>query len=357
MKSKLKNKKTMRKRLWKKLIFVLLVLTITFVFVYDSIMLYRYCNKYARLYEISKQLFETSGGYVDSKNPKIGFCFPPNLSYETHFNGSIVYYSHNSLGLRDKEHNITKPDNTFRIIILGDSFTYGYLLNLSDSYPYILSRLLNENPPTNLSFEVFNFGIPGYGTEQEVALLEEYGLRYKPDIVVLQVLHNDIVTASDFRKCSLKLSKKLVRVEQDLLQRVLLSYAKNLMLWSCSHSLALKHFENHMKIVLRNIDYLAQLGENSNFTVIIFVYHTGGIVSPSDKEDEPYKFYTLVKKQAMKNNLIYIDMIPSLSEIPLKDRVINADLEEYHPSAKSNRLVAEKLYEVIKNVVNENYGK
>lgn len=40
--------------------------------------------------------------------------------------------------------------------------------------------------------DVLNLGVCGYNTEQELALLEEKGLKYNPDMVVLLYLYNDI---------------------------------------------------------------------------------------------------------------------------------------------------------------------
>lgn len=75
----------------------------------------------------------------------------------------------NSEGFKDYEHEIIKSNNTFRIIALGDSFTYGSWVSTNDSWPKQLETKLNKLN-NSIRYEVLNFGIRGYNTEQEVTL-------------------------------------------------------------------------------------------------------------------------------------------------------------------------------------------
>jgi lysophospholipase L1-like esterase len=93
-------------------------------------------------------------------------------------------------GFRDYQHEIVKPNNTFRIIALGDSFTEGAWVPINDTWPKRLEMKLNQ---LNFSrkFEVFNFGKGGAGTLEEVELFKEKGLKYNPDMVILLFYPND----------------------------------------------------------------------------------------------------------------------------------------------------------------------
>ena len=97
----------------------------------------------------------------------------------------------NSLGFRDtREYTIPKPPGTFRIIVLGDSVTFGHGATYETSYPYLLEqRLRSWNP--QVKWEVWNLGVPGYNTAQELAYLNEVGERYQPDLVVVGFFLND----------------------------------------------------------------------------------------------------------------------------------------------------------------------
>lgn len=97
----------------------------------------------------------------------------------------------NSKGLRGVEYELEKPDDTFRIIALGCSRTYGYGVNGDETYPAVLEQLLNAAYETKM--EVLNFGTNGYGIDQMTLNFEKYGKRYNPDLVFLQLYMPNIV--------------------------------------------------------------------------------------------------------------------------------------------------------------------
>jgi hypothetical protein len=78
----------------------------------------------------------------------------------------------------------------FRIIALGDSFTFGPEMHQEDAYPARLERLLNQIDD-HVHFTVLNFGTPGYSTVQEFQLLKKTYKSVKPDLVLLQITLND----------------------------------------------------------------------------------------------------------------------------------------------------------------------
>jgi hypothetical protein len=89
----------------------------------------------------------------------------------------------NELGLRDPRSPHKLQDGT-QILVLGDSFTFGWGVEIEQSYPSQLERLLNEeNGQTR--HEVINAGVPGYNTVHELALLEKIIGRYSPRWIVI----------------------------------------------------------------------------------------------------------------------------------------------------------------------------
>lgn len=97
----------------------------------------------------------------------------------------------NALGFRDpREYSLTKSPGTFRIIVLGDSVTFGHGALYETSYPYLLEQRLKEWRP-DVKWEVWNLGVPGYNTAQELAYLNEVGQRFAPDLVIVGFFSND----------------------------------------------------------------------------------------------------------------------------------------------------------------------
>jgi hypothetical protein len=105
----------------------------------------------------------------------------------------------NSHGFRDKERTYEKAENTFRILVLGDSFTEGIQVPLEKTFPYILEQKLNSEPEGGKRFEVINLGVSGFGTAQEYLTLKHYGLKYHPDLVILAFFIGNDVGDNSFK--------------------------------------------------------------------------------------------------------------------------------------------------------------
>jgi lysophospholipase L1-like esterase len=101
----------------------------------------------------------------------------------------------NSLGFRGREYSQHKPNNSYRIIVLGDSIAFGNSLALENTFPHRLEQLFASALPAN-QVEVLNLALSGYDTLQEIATLAEVGIALEPDMVVLSECINDIGIAS-----------------------------------------------------------------------------------------------------------------------------------------------------------------
>ncbi len=99
----------------------------------------------------------------------------------------------NSLELRDdREYQLDKAPNTFRILVLGDSVTFGHGSIAEHAYPRLLEDQLCRWRP-DIDWQVWNAAVPGYNTSQELAQLLEVGPRFQPDLVIIGFFENDVV--------------------------------------------------------------------------------------------------------------------------------------------------------------------
>jgi lysophospholipase L1-like esterase len=119
-----------------------------------------------------------------SSNPAIGHEHAPNR--HAHLMGVDVRT--NSHGLRSPERPIERQPGVRRVLVLGDSLTFGWGVEEDATYPRVVERLLNES---GRPAEVINAGVGNYNTSQQVTWFTERGLVYQPDEVVLGFYIND----------------------------------------------------------------------------------------------------------------------------------------------------------------------
>lgn len=99
----------------------------------------------------------------------------------------------NNNTLKDRyDYSYEKEDNVFRIVTLGDSFTYGYNVSTNKIWPEILEDKLNKGKcKEDVKFEVINLGVAGYDIQYALERFNRRGSAYDPDLVVWMVLDND----------------------------------------------------------------------------------------------------------------------------------------------------------------------
>lgn len=116
----------------------------------------------------------------------------PILDYELVPGSPDGHSTISSQGLRDREFDIPKPDNVFRIVVLGDSVTYGLGCSRGETYPKQLELMLNKIAPSDSQqFEVLNLGVVGYNTTQIVEQFRTVGLPFEPDLIIYGYVLND----------------------------------------------------------------------------------------------------------------------------------------------------------------------
>ena len=96
----------------------------------------------------------------------------------------------NTEGFRDREFSGTKPEGAFRVVCLGDSWTFGANVGQEQTYPRQLEARLRELFPER-RVEVLNLGVLGYTSFQGLQLLKQRALQLDPDLVVIGFGMND----------------------------------------------------------------------------------------------------------------------------------------------------------------------
>jgi len=98
----------------------------------------------------------------------------------------------NAEGMRDESVHVNpKPPGVFRMLVVGDSFTFGTGSNYDDIWPVILERRLAAG---GWNVDVVKAGVEGSDTRRELLLMRKHVPRYRPDLVMLAFLPNDLFT-------------------------------------------------------------------------------------------------------------------------------------------------------------------
>ena len=96
----------------------------------------------------------------------------------------------NRFNFRERDFEVPKPPGVFRIIVLGDSLTWGTGLAPDERYTNRLEKSLNETYPAK-RFEVLNFGYFALATIEERDVLRKYKDMVQPDLIVVGFCIND----------------------------------------------------------------------------------------------------------------------------------------------------------------------
>jgi len=127
------------------------------------------------------------------------FSRPDDLLVRTYVPGAVwrfhhpeyeVTYAINADGFRDT--NVrprTKPPGQTRVLLLGDSFTFGYGSDYEAIWPVLAERKLLQQ---GHQVDLVKAGVEGMNTRAELALLHQLLGRYHPDAVVVGFLINDL---------------------------------------------------------------------------------------------------------------------------------------------------------------------
>ncbi len=102
-----------------------------------------------------------------------------------------IPFTLNNKGMRGpSDYVYDKNKDTFRVAILGDSFTFGMGVDSRQTASVILNKLLNSSGKNR--YEALNFGVCSYSPLLEYIYLTHEAVKYNPDLVVLMLDESDV---------------------------------------------------------------------------------------------------------------------------------------------------------------------
>ncbi|MCP4798929.1 MAG: hypothetical protein GY893_03185 [bacterium] len=125
-----------------------------------------------------------------------GFSYIPGAEARSSGRSHDVQIKINSLGLRNDEFNIDKKD-TFRILVLGNSFSLSYGCEIHESLPASFQKALEDEFADELNgknIQVINASVHGYRTFHYWKGYHKWADKLNPDVVLVT-----IIPAEDFK--------------------------------------------------------------------------------------------------------------------------------------------------------------
>ncbi len=119
-------------------------------------------------------VFTDERSLLYSYEPTLGW-FPVPDTRERVRASRVFTVAHNHAGFRDRDHS---PGEMAGLVFLGDSFVWGYDVDVQERFT---DKLQARHPEWN----IYNFGVSGYGTDQEYLLLQRDFDSCKPRVVFL----------------------------------------------------------------------------------------------------------------------------------------------------------------------------
>ena len=256
----------------------------------------------------------------------------------------------NSLGFYDKEYEIKKRKDTYRIVVLGDSIT------AYDKYPLYLEDRLNNDYNSELSFEVWNCAIPGINIRQYANYLKYKAINYNSDMVLIGLCLSDfemwssviykngnnlIEYSSDFPRLGRRFLNDFLFRHSNLYRFIMPR------LETIIHSRLIVSTDYHSKE--EGLYYLKQIKDLTSKNKIKLVC----VIFPYLKELKNYtpfqkEEYMIMKDVLEELNIDYLDLHDVFSDYNLAE-FIATENDFTHPNEKGHRVATEAIFEYLKN--------
>lgn len=301
--------------------------------------------------EVIMRLAWQMGGWVQrpiyrrSANPYLRYELLPQAKFSAE-----VYI--NSDGFRGPQYSIPKPANTFRIIMLGDSETLSIKLSGKDTLPAQLETLLNQSSRV-VHYEVLNFGVEGYNTFQESEQLRTKGLKYNPDLVILNYCLNDPDPGEYyFNKSFLMRHSALVRYFSYRIKKAAIKRERRrLNIRTEIEQYYYLHQPKFFAPVKEAILEIADIARKRREKLVVVIFACSSTSVTDFKEHYPYRTLHELVKGIKSENIVCIDLIDEFNRLGMTPQQvsINYIYDESHKNAAALKVSANHIYNILKS--------
>lgn len=260
----------------------------------------------------------------------------------------------NSQGYIDYEYTIAKPDDVFRILVIGDSVAQGRFVGLENSFCKLLEVRLNERPSRSTRCEVIVLARLGYSTSQEIVLLEEEAFSYEPDVILWSYVLNDPAHPV-YHNANGELGRYFYRPTSYVAHFVTSKwfwYRERLRGRGCDTEYHAYLHCVYWDDVVSNIRHIGALGQREGVPVFFLIH-------PIFERIDRFSDYTLrglhqrLAETAEGAGMEAVDLLaPFEPYAPDTLRIHRSDwYDPWHPNELGQRLIADYLFERLRTIV------
>ncbi|MFH1889034.1 MAG: hypothetical protein ABH806_02955 [Candidatus Omnitrophota bacterium] len=286
------------------------------------------------------------------KRPIYRRSLDPYLRYELVPGAKSANISINSDGFRGEEYSIAKPAGTFRIIMLGDSETFSFMLRQNESLAAQLEEMLNKSPGS-IKYEILNFGVEGYNILQELEMLKNKGLKYDPDLIILNYVLNDpepgeyYFNKNFFMRHSALVRYFSYRIKKAMIRRERKGLNINTEVDNYYYYHRPKYFLHVKEAMLE----MAGICAAKNTKLVVVIFPVSSIMVKDFKEGYPYWPLHELVKSVNSPNIIFIDLIDEFNRLGMTPQVvaINYQYDESHKNAFALKISSRYIYSLLKS--------
>ncbi len=165
----------------KKIILIISGLLVGLVLVEFSLHLFSFMNESGEI-----KIFNDTEQNITKYDSILGWTLVPSSKARSISTEFDLTYRINKQGFRDeRSYEPNRVPGTKRVIVFGDSFTFGWGVENNKTFAKVLER--------ETGYDILNFGVFGYDVGQYYLSLRDNGLGYDPDVVIYNVhIGNDI---------------------------------------------------------------------------------------------------------------------------------------------------------------------
>jgi hypothetical protein len=321
-------------------------------------------------------------------NDTLGWLGSPGFSDSIPANRAQVFYSINGWGFRDDSPPaLDQTQGKRRVMLLGDSFVEGYNIESRDRASDMLKQM-------DSSLVIFNCGVRGYSTDQELLVLKKFGPLIRPEVVIVFFCLNDLL--NNTAKYNYGLAKPYYTLSSDStlqLQNVPIPerpLRSKMILWT-KDKYALGHYSFNLLNKLKSFHYWIYPGPEGQIDCVIYkpdslrlfsesfpprdmtrylfkemkaecdrqktkliVYGTVDGYDVAAYQDQAPEAMLIVLQWCREMGIEAFDLCPLFHEQFLKTRTNFFASDRYHWNAAGNRLVAHAVLDHLHAIFTDN---